>query len=54
LDVAPASGQVPLTTTSVVTVVADRSGLASNTYTHNFIVQSDGGSQTVTVTMVVP
>ena len=54
LDVAPTSGQVPLTTTSVVTVVADRAGLASNTYTHNFIVQSDGGSQTVTVTMVVP
>ena len=54
LSISPSSGQVPLGITNFIGVAVKRTGLTSGNYTHDFIVQSDGGAQTVTVTMVVP
>jgi hypothetical protein len=54
LNLTPNSGLAVLGDKNQVTVLMNRTGLASGTYTYDFIVQSDGGAQTITATMVVP
>ena len=54
LSVSPSAGLATPGVNNPVTVLVNRTGHASGTYTYAFIVQSDGGSQTVTATMAVP
>ncbi len=54
LNLTPNSGLASLGDNILVTVLVNRTDLASGTYAYDFIVQSDGGVRTITATMVVP